>query len=83
MTGGANDRTENVQEIGGIKVLATRIDGADAKTLRDAVDRFKDKLKSAVVVIGSVDDGVVRLAAGVTKDNIDRIRAGDSDQASR
>jgi len=77
VTGGASDRTENVQEIGGIKVLATRIDGADAKTLRDAVDRFKDKLKSAVVVIGSVDDGVVRLAAGVTKDNIDRIRAGD------
>jgi len=77
VTGGASDRTENIQEIGGIKVLATRIDGADAKTLRDAVDRFKDKLQSAVVVIGSVDDGVVRLAAGVTKDNIDRIRAGD------
>jgi alanyl-tRNA synthetase len=77
VTGGASDHTENVQEIGGIKVLATRIDGADAKTLREAIDRFKDKLQSAVVVIGSVDDGVVRLAAGVTKDNTDRIRAGD------
>ena len=55
----------------------TRIDGADAKTLRDAVDRYKDKLQSAIVVLGSVDDGVVRLAAGVTKDNTDRIRAGD------
>ena len=77
VTGTASDHTENVQEIGGIKVLATRIDGADAKTLREAVDRFKDKLQSAVVVIGSVDDGVVRLAAGVTKDNTDRIRAGD------
>ena len=77
LTGSAGDRTEDVVEIDGIKVLATRIDGADAKTLRDAVDRFKDKLQSAVVVVGSVDNGVVRLAAGVTKNNTDRIRAGD------
>jgi alanyl-tRNA synthetase len=77
VTGSAIDRSEDVQEIGGIKVLATRIDGADAKTLREAVDRYKDKLQSAIVVLGSVDDGVVRLAAGVTKNNIDRIRAGD------
>jgi alanyl-tRNA synthetase len=77
VTGTAADRTEDVQEIDGIKVLATRIDGADAKTLREAVDRYKDKLQSAIVVLGSVDDGVVRLAAGVTKNNTDRIRAGD------
>jgi len=77
VTGGSGDRSDDVQEIGGIKVLATRIDGADAKTLRDAVDRYKDKLQSAIVVLGSVDEGVVRLAAGVTKDNTDRIRAGD------
>ncbi len=77
ITGQATDHGANVKEIGGIKVLATRMDGADAKTLRDAVDRFKDKLESAVVVVGSVDDGKVRLAAGVTKNNIDRIRAGD------
>jgi alanyl-tRNA synthetase len=77
VTGGSADRSDNVEEIGGIKVLATRIDGADAKTLRDAVDRYKDKLQSAIVVLGSVDGGVVRLAAGVTKDNTDRIRAGD------
>ncbi len=77
VTGGSGDRSEEVEEIDGIKVLAARIDGADAKTLRDAVDRYKDKLKSAIVVLGSVDDGVVRLAAGVTKDNTDRIRAGD------
>jgi alanyl-tRNA synthetase len=76
-TGGTSDRSDDVEEIGGIKVLAARIDGADAKTLRDAVDRYKDKLKSAIVVLGSVDNGVVRLAAGVTKDNTDRIRAGD------
>jgi alanyl-tRNA synthetase len=77
VTGGSADRSDDVEEIGGIKVLATRIDGADAKTLRDAVDRYKDKLQSAIVVLGSVDNGVVRLAAGVTKDNTDRIRAGD------
>ena len=77
VTGSGGDLTADVQEIGGIKVLAARIDGADAKTLRDAVDRYKDKLQSAIVVLGSVDDGVVRLAAGVTKDNVDRIGAGD------
>jgi alanyl-tRNA synthetase len=77
VTGQATDHADNVQEIAGIKVLATRMDGADAKTLRDAVDRFKDKLQNAVVVLGSVDDGTVRLAAGVTRNNTDRIRAGD------
>jgi len=77
VTGVSGDRTADVQEIDGIKVLATRIDGADAKTLREAVDRYKDKLQSAIIVLGSVDNGVVRLAAGVTKNNTDRIRAGD------
>jgi alanyl-tRNA synthetase len=77
ITGQAADYSANVTEIEGIKVLATRMDGADARTLRDAVDRFKDKFESAVVVVGSVDDGKVRLAAGVTKNNTDRIRAGD------
>jgi alanyl-tRNA synthetase len=77
VTGNTTDHSDAVEEIGGIKVLATRMDGADARTLRAAVDRFKDKLQSAVVVLGSVEDGKVRLAAGVTKDNTDRIRAGD------
>ena len=53
------------------------MDGADAKTLRDAVDRFKDKLGNAIVVVGSVEGDKVRLAAGVTKNNTDRIKAGD------
>ncbi|MDA0705532.1 MAG: alanine--tRNA ligase [Proteobacteria bacterium] len=77
VTGSSDDRSNTVQEIAGIKLLVTRIDGADAKTLRDAVDRYKDKLESAIVVLGSVDNGVVRLAAGVTKDNSERIKAGD------
>ena len=45
--------------------------------MREAVDRYKDKLQTAVVVLGSVEDGKVRLAAGVTKNTVDRIRAGD------
>jgi alanyl-tRNA synthetase len=76
LTGG-DDRNNDLREIAGTRLLVTRIDGADARTLRDAVDRYKDKLKSAIVVLGSVDNGVVRLAAGVTKDNADRIKAGD------
>jgi alanyl-tRNA synthetase len=76
-TGGSADLSENITEVDGIKILATRMDGADARTLRDAVDKFKDKLQSAVVVLGSVENGKVRLAAGVTKNNTDRIRAGD------
>ena len=77
LTGQATDHAESVQEVAGIKVLAARMDGADAKTLRDAVDKFKDRLQNAVVVLGSVDDGKVRLAAGVTKNNVDKVRAGD------
>ncbi len=77
VTGQATDHAAAVEEVAGLKVLAARMDGADARTLRDAVDRFKDKLQNGVVVLGSVDDGKVRLAAGVTKNNTDRIRAGD------
>ncbi len=77
VTGGSSKSAESIVEIDGIKVLAARMDGADAKTLRDAVDRFKDQLQSAVIVLGSVDDGKVRLAAGVTRNNIERIQAGD------
>jgi len=77
LSGQSTDHADKVEEVEGIKVLATRMDGADAKTLRDAVDRFKDRLQSAVVVVGSVEDGKVRLAAGVTKDNLGRIKAGD------
>ena len=76
LTGGPGV-SDTVTEVDGIKVMACRMDGADAKALRDAVDRFKDKLESAVVVLGSVENGKVRLAAGVTKNNVDRIKAGD------
>ncbi len=77
VSGKTGEIEEEVVVVNGLNVLATRMDGADAKTLRDAVDRFKDKFGSAVVVLGSVENGKVRLAAGVTKDAVDWIRAGD------
>jgi alanyl-tRNA synthetase len=77
ITGQRSGEDDNVREIAGIKVLVSRVDGIDAKSMRDAVDRAKDKLQNAIVVLASVDDGKVRLAAGVTKNNTDKIKAGD------
>jgi len=73
------DLASGAKEIGGIHVLAARLeDDTDAGALRDTVDRMKDKLGTAVVVLGAATaDGKVRLAAGVTKNATDRIRAGD------
>jgi alanyl-tRNA synthetase len=64
-------------DIGGIKVLAARLDGVDPKTLRDTVDQLKAKLKAAAIVLAAVADGKVRLVAGVTPDQTDRLKAGE------
>ena len=64
-------------DIKGLKVLASRLDGADAKTLRDTLDQLKNKLGSAAIVLAAVEDGKVRLVAGVTADSMDKIKAGD------
>ena len=64
-------------EIDGIKLLATKIEGADAKSLRDMLDQLKNKLGSGVVVLGAEDGEKVSLVAGVTKDLTDRVKAGD------
>ena len=64
-------------DLGGLKVLAARLDGADAKTLRDTLDKLKDKLRSAVVVLAAVDGGRVQLAAGVTSDKVGALKAGE------
>jgi alanyl-tRNA synthetase len=64
-------------DVGGIKVLAARLEGADAKTLRETMDKLKDKLKSAAIVLAAVDGGKVQLAAGVTADSMARIKAGE------
>ena len=63
-------------DVKGLKVLAARLDGADAKTLRDTLDKLKDKLKTAVVVLAAVDGARVQIAAGVTADSTSRIQAG-------
>ena len=65
-----------VVEVNGAKVLAARMDGADSKTLRETMDRLKDKLGSAAIVLASVQDNKVALIAGVTKDLVGRIHAG-------
>ena len=65
------------QDINGVKVLAARLEGADAKTLRETLDKLKDKLPSAVIVLASVADGKVSLIAGVTPDLIPRFKAGE------
>jgi alanyl-tRNA synthetase len=65
------------QDINGVKVLAARLDGADANTLRETMDKLKDKLKSAVIVLAAVADGKVSLAAGVTADQTGKVKAGE------
>ncbi|MGH8282567.1 MAG: alanine--tRNA ligase [Gammaproteobacteria bacterium] len=71
------DLASEAVDIKGIKVLASRLDGADAKTLRDTVDQLKNKLGSAAVVLAAVEDGKVRLVAGVTADRMTKIKAGE------
>jgi len=64
-------------DVGDIKVLAARLDGADPRSLRDTVDRLKDRLGKSIIVIGSADSGKVRLAAGVSKELTTRVQAGN------
>ncbi|MES2635072.1 MAG: alanine--tRNA ligase [Pseudomonadota bacterium] len=64
-------------DVKGIRVLAARLDGADAKTLRDTMDKLKDKLKTAAIVLATVDGGKVQIAAGVTADSMGKVKAGD------
>ncbi len=64
-------------EVGGIKVLAALLEGADVPTLRDTMDKLKDKLKSAAIVLASVGEGKVSLIAGVTADHTAKVKAGE------
>jgi alanyl-tRNA synthetase len=61
----------------GVKVLAARLEGADSKTLRESMDKLKDKLKTAVIVLASVDGDKVQIAAGVTSDTVGKVKAGE------
>jgi len=68
---------EQARTVAGIKVLTSRLDGADARTLRNTTDQLKQKLGSSVVVLASVDGGKVSLVAGVTKDLTASAPAGE------
>ncbi len=72
-----DDLAQRAVDVNGLKVLAARLDGADAKTLRDTLDKLKDKLKTAVIVLAAVDGQKVQIAAGVTADSTGRVKAGD------
>ncbi|PWV59297.1 alanine--tRNA ligase [Plasticicumulans acidivorans] len=71
------DLAAQAVQVADIQVLAARLDGADAKTLRDTIDQLKNKLHSAAVVLAAVEDGKVRLVAGVTADQTSRVKAGE------
>ena len=64
-------------EVKGVKLLTARLEGADVKTLRDTMDKLKDKLKTAVIVLAVVDGDKVQIAAGVTSDTTGKVKAGE------
>jgi len=72
-----DDLATQAIEVAGFKVLAATLDGADANALRETMDKLKDKLKSAAIVLASVTDGKVSLAAGVTADLTSKVKAGE------
>jgi alanyl-tRNA synthetase len=76
-SGQGSDLTSQAKDVDGIKVLAARIDDADAKSLRDAVDQLKSKLGSSVIVLATVQEGKVLLVAGVSADLLTRMKAGE------
>lgn len=73
----SGDLLTQAQEVNGVKVLALKVEGIDAKSLRDSVDQLKNKLGTAVVILAVVNEGKVSLVSGVTKNTTDRIKAGD------
>jgi alanyl-tRNA synthetase len=75
--GGGTDLAAAAVDVGGIKVLAAQLEGADAKSLRAAVDQWKQKLGDAVVLLASVEEGKVSLVAGVSGAAAAQLRAGD------
>ncbi len=72
-----DDLLSQAVEIDGLKVLAAKLDGADAKGLRETVDKLKDKLGSAAIVLAAVQGDKISLVAGVSKDQTSRIKAGE------
>jgi alanyl-tRNA synthetase len=73
----SDDLLNQVVEVNGIKVLAAQLEGVEAKSLRDSIDQLKNKLGSGVVILMTAQGDKVSVAAGVTKDLTDRVKAGD------
>ena len=76
-TQAGGDLLDQAVEVSGVRLLATTLDGADPKTLRDTLDRIKQRLGSGVIVLATVRDDKVNLIAGVTDDLTARVKAGD------
>jgi alanyl-tRNA synthetase len=76
-SGQGDDLARQAVDVKGIKVLAVTMEGADVSALRDTLDKLKDKLQSAVIVLASVSDGKVSLIAGVTPSLTSRVKAGE------
>jgi alanyl-tRNA synthetase len=72
-----DDLASQAVQVKGAKVLAATLEGADARTLREAMDKLKDRLKTAAIVLGAVNDGKVSLIAGVTADLTGKVKAGE------
>ena len=72
-----DDLLSQAVDVKGIKVVAARLEGADAKSLRETLDKLKDKLKTAAIVLAAVQDGKVQIAAGITADQVGRLKAGE------
>ncbi|RFC37366.1 MAG: alanyl-tRNA synthetase [Candidatus Nitrotoga sp. LAW] len=72
-----DDLANQAIEINGVKIVAALLEGADNKILRETLDKLKDKLKSAAIVLAAVADGKVMLIAGVTADITDKVKAGE------
>jgi alanyl-tRNA synthetase len=64
-------------DVKGVKLLVAKLEGADAKTLRDTMDKLKDKMKTAVILLTAVDGEKVQIAAGVTADTVGKVKAGE------
>jgi len=76
-SGDSRDLADSAIDLGGTQLVVNQIDGANPRMLPDALDRIKSKLGSAIVVLASVNDGKVALVAGVTKDLVDKVNAGE------
>ncbi|SDH09433.1 MULTISPECIES: alanine--tRNA ligase [unclassified Duganella] len=75
--GQGDELASQAVDIKGIKVLAATLEGADVTALRETMDKLKDKLKTAAIVLASVNDGKVSLIAGVTADSTGKVKAGE------